>query len=110
MGDLRYPVIGYTGNRGLAGLSFRQAQISDNHAYNDENEMAFRFQNAVAFADGAFALFRPINGSFVMVKGEKSLENTAIGINPDYSGRFKALSTLFGPAIVPDLPTYQNPP
>jgi len=61
---------------------------------------------ALVYADGQFAVSRPIRDSFAIVKAEKSLAGQIVDVDP-IEQRFRARTDFLGPAVVPDLQSYQ---
>lgn len=65
-----------------------------------------RFATALVFADGHFALSRPVNDSFAMVVAHPNLRGHIIGV--DRVGEHNSAEVdAFGPAVVPNLASYQ---
>lgn len=96
--------INYIANR--AELGVNHTTIYDFDGQNiDSQRTSLRFSTAVAFADGKFAMSRPIFDSFAMVAPHRSLDDADVYIDPRgeyYSARSGAL----GPAVDPDLSAY----
>jgi outer membrane usher protein len=66
-----------------------------------------RLQSALVFADGAFALARPIVQNFAIVTGKEGLSKVDMRVDPDSRGRSRASSDWLGPAVVTDLSSYR---
>ncbi len=64
------------------------------------------FATALVFGDGHFALARPVNDSFVMVVAHPNLRGHIIGVDR-VGERNSAEVDGFGPAVVPNLASYQ---
>ncbi len=71
----------------------------------DSQRSSVRLGTAITFADGKFALSRPIYDSFAMVAAHKSLGGAQVVIDPR-EGYYTAKSGTFGPAVDPNLPAY----
>ncbi len=63
-------------------------------------------RTAIAFADGNWAFSRPISDSFAIVIPEKALASQIVGVNPDGQGSYLSRADRFGPAVVPNLSSY----
>ena len=63
--------------------------------------------SAIAYAGGHFGLSRPIRDSFAIVVPHTSIGDQTIGVNP-FSNSYQFESGLLGPAVVPDLISYQS--
>jgi outer membrane usher protein len=67
---------------------------------------SLRLGTALAFADGHFAVGRPISDSFVIVTPHPNFANRTIGVEP--SGQhWRSAVDFLGPALVPSLSSYQ---
>ena len=74
-----------------------------------ERRSSIRFGTALAYADGHFAVSRPINDAFAMVVPHANLAGYTIGVQP-VGGHFAAEAGLLGPAVVYNLSSYQIQP
>jgi outer membrane usher protein len=74
---------------------------------NKSQRASLRVGSALAFANGQFAIGRPVSDSFAIIKGHKSLEGRVISLasRGSQSGTM-ARTGLFGPALVSSLGTY----
>jgi outer membrane usher protein len=63
-------------------------------------------QSALVYAGGTFAISRPVNGGFVLFKGEHSHRNTDFIVNPNQMG-YDAKSRGFWPGVMPSLTPYR---
>jgi outer membrane usher protein len=94
---------GYTGNRfefstsHSRNLATLRTARSVGHAVN--------LGTAIAFADGAFALGRPVRSSFALVEQHPGLEDSKLRISPSDTGDAGS-SDGFGPVIVSELSAY----
>lgn len=96
----------YVTNR--AELSLAHRTVSDFSGRNlAEQRTSARFGTAIAFADGSFALSRPIFDSFAMVRAHESLDGAPVHIDPR-DGKYSARSGIFGPAVEPNLSSYSD--
>lgn len=66
-----------------------------------------RVATSLAFADGTFALGRPVQDSFAIVTGHKSLGGGEIHVDPAM-GSYTASSGPLGPALKPNLSAYSD--
>ncbi|MGK7874076.1 MAG: fimbria/pilus outer membrane usher protein [Xenococcaceae cyanobacterium] len=78
----------------------------DNRDGSIENISRLRLETAVVFADGHFAITRPVTDSFVLVVPHPNLEGQTIELNP-FRGGFEARVDSFGPGVIPDLQSYR---
>lgn len=62
--------------------------------------------SAMAYAGGHFGISRPIRDSFAIVVPHTSIGDQAIGVNL-FRDSYQSESGLLGPAVVPDLISYQ---
>lgn len=105
--------IAYRGYRG--DISLRHDIYSDMGG-RSEGRSQILAGTALAYADGHFALSRPISGSFVMLRRHETLEGRALGINPALAHQpsqkdsFRARIDGFGPAVLPDATAYMYYP
>ncbi|MBI5387103.1 MAG: fimbrial biogenesis outer membrane usher protein [Verrucomicrobia bacterium] len=65
-----------------------------------------RAGSALVFADGQFAVSRPVLDSFAIVAPHPSLHGQKIGTEP-IASTYSARSDFLGPAVIPDLQSYQ---
>ncbi len=68
---------------------------------------SLRFGTALAFADGALALGRPIHDAFALVKTHRSLEGTEVLVDPT-GGSAAASTGVLGTALQPSLSSYSD--
>jgi outer membrane usher protein len=95
-----------TGNRVDLALTHATSFDGPSGATSSQRS-SLRFASAIAYADGAIGLSRPIFDSFALVTPHKSLENRQVLISPrddDYS----AASGIFGAAVASDLSSYSE--
>jgi len=98
--------VSYESNRAELGL----AQESDFNGVNGaapQEITTLRLASALAFADGKFALSRPIFDSFAMVQPHSSLDGAQVLLDRNGSS-FTAESGALGPAVEPDLTSYSE--
>jgi outer membrane usher protein len=94
----------YTANRAELGLTHTTVyELSGRRT--ESQRTSLRLGTAIAFADGKFALSRPIYDSFAMVAPHKSLKGADVYIDPR-EGNYTAKSGTFGPAVEPNLGAY----
>lgn len=92
----------YVGNRGQVGLT--QYSTLDG---GTENRTSLQFGSALVFADGVFAITRPVSGSFVMVDRHPNLHGQTIGLNP-FADAYEARADNLGPGVVSTLTPYMD--
>lgn len=94
----------YNANRAEIGLTHTTVyELSGRRT--DSQRTSLRLGTAIAFADGKFALSRPIYDSFAMVSAHKSLGKAQVILDPREE-HFTAKSGIFGPAVDPNLGAY----
>jgi len=96
----------YFANRAELGLShfgFFDNLFGDSRS----QRTSARFATSLAFADGAVSIGRPINDSFAIVKGHRSLKGASILIEPTPFGRVAETGAL-GTGVHPVLASYLN--
>ncbi|MBX3561925.1 MAG: fimbria/pilus outer membrane usher protein [Sphingomonas sp.] len=94
----------YYANRAELGLN--HASIFDISGRRlDAQRTSVRLGTALVFADGNFALSRPIYDSFVMVRPHPTLGDATVYINPQEDS-YTARSGTLGPAVEPNLSAY----
>ena len=98
--------IGYAGNRGRLSLS-HLARSTDLGNGLDQQRTRLLAEAAIAYADGAFAIGRPISGAFAIVEGHPSLDGTRIMVDPTRDGA-RAQTGPLGPALHGDLGSYAH--
>jgi len=94
----------YTGNRFETTLTHREIR-SDTEATLRESSSQLNFETALVFAGGRFAVSRPIEQSFAIIRTHPTLDDRMLRINPDGDNEY-ARTSIFGPAVVPDLGAY----
>lgn len=94
----------YTANRAEIGLTHTTVYELTGRR-TDSQRTSLRLGTAIAFADGKFALSRPIYDSFAMVAPHKSLGGAQVIVDPR-DEHYTAKSGVFGPAVDPNLGAY----
>ncbi len=94
----------YNANRAEIGLTHTTVYELTGRR-TDSQRTSLRLGTAIAFADGKFALSRPIYDSFAMVAAHKSLGKAQVILDPREE-HFTAKSGIFGPAVDPNLGAY----
>ncbi len=72
-----------------------------------ERRTSARLGTSVVFAGGHVALSRPVTDAFAIIVPHPSLKGQTVGINPRGERSYIAEADMFGPAVVPDLSSYQ---
>lgn len=94
----------YNANRAELGISHRAGyDISGSNIIDQRTSL--RVGTAIAFADGAIALSRPIDDAFVMVRPYRGIKDATVYVDPR-EGHYTARSGTFGPAVDPNLLSY----
>ncbi len=96
----------YGGTRGTVGMNLAKTEPRD-ATVERQHSGSLRFAGGVAFADGAWAIGRPVAESFAILKPHPSLAGHAIGVNPTGDGTYQAEMDAFGPALLPSLVPYR---
>lgn len=96
--------VNYIANRFEAGLSHTTTYDFQSNGISSQRT-SLRLGTALVFADGNFALSRPIYDSFLMVTPHKTLDGADVYIDPR-QGHYTAKSGTFGGAVEPNLPAY----
>ncbi len=95
-----------TGYRSEASLSHDVTQPRSNQTESERVSSA-RLGTALVFAGGHFAMSRPVTDGFAIVVPHSSLKGQTVGINPRGERAYIAEADAFGPAVIPDLSSYQ---
>jgi outer membrane usher protein len=94
----------YIANRADLGLAYTATYSQDSKRITDQRA-SLRFATSLAFADGSFAIGRPINDSFAIVRPYKAGRGIDIVVEPaQNSGQAK--SGIFGPALYGEITSY----
>ncbi len=96
----------YTGNR--AELSASHISGLSNNEQSSSSFGSLNFASAIAYADGEWALGRPIRDSFSIFSTHTNLQDRAAYVNQDQHGNFSARIGFFGPALFSELQSYRN--
>jgi len=112
--------IQYSGQRGYASL-FHRSTWSDSIITGSESLTGYNAratsltQNTSAqigfsalYAGGHLGISRPISDSFVMFNTVKNTRGQQLEINPKKDGTYLASNDWISPAVVPDVPSYQE--
>jgi outer membrane usher protein len=95
-----------TSNRAEWGLSHTSSFAISGGGLSDQRS-SLRGGTAIVFADGHFALSRPVYDSFAIVATHPSLAGHRVEIQPQ-EGHYTSRSGLFGPAVASDLTSYSD--
>ena len=94
----------YVANRADLGLAYSAAYSPDSRSITDQRA-SLRFASSLAFAGGSFAVGRPINDSFAIVRPYKGGKGINIEVDPTQQGA-QARSGALGPALYGQLTSY----
>lgn len=109
----------YVGDRSVFSLSHRNEwnDVLDPNAattslLNTKTELrqltSAQLSFGLVYAGGHFGLSRPIVDSFLMINQINTAKNEILDINPQSDGSSSASSSAWGPAILPELPSYHR--
>jgi outer membrane usher protein len=70
-----------------------------------DEHTSLQFGTALAYADGQFALSRPITDGFLIVARNPALRGTTVDVNT-VNDIPRARTGLLGPAVLPEMPSY----
>lgn len=80
--------------------------LSQNSLTTGENSTSLRWGTALVYAEGQFAVSRPIQDSFAIVRSSGALrEDGGVGVQPQ-GGVYQAREDFLGPAVVPQISSY----
>lgn len=96
--------LSYTANRADTGIAYSTAYDLDRSGIVDQRASA-RLATSVSFADGQFALGRPIFDSFVILRPHRTLGDARIVVDPSPEGDL-ARSGPLGPAVLGEVSSY----
>ena len=69
---------------------------------------SIRLAGAVAYADGAVAVGRPIHDSFAIVSRHRTLRGAQVLVDPTPDGGSQSRTDRLGPALVSEVPSYSR--
>ncbi|WP_193165746.1 hypothetical protein [Microbulbifer hainanensis] len=98
----------YQGNRFQLGFDHTYTDFTDTDTGTEREPVqlsTLRLGSSLAYADGSFALARPINDSFIMVRRHETLDGSRILVD-ERQGGYAAIADNFGPAVVPGVNSY----
>jgi outer membrane usher protein len=93
-------------NRAEMGLAHFTLFDEDFSGVTDQRS-SFRFGSAIAWADGSFAIGRPVYDAFAIVHPHSSIATANISLNPDQDS-YTSRSGALGAALVNDLGAYSE--
>ena len=96
--------LNYTANRADTGVAFSTAYDMDQSRIEDQRA-SVRAAGSISFADGQFAVGRPIFDSFVILKPHPTLGDAPIVVDPNPEGDL-ARSGPLGPAVLSEISSY----
>mgnify|MGYP003143050569 CR=1 FL=1 len=101
----------YIGNRFESRIEQRLTAATQFDSFGSENLTEASIGSALVYADGAFALSRPVYDSFVIFSKNEAVKDVAIAVDPrrtifEMKPSYAAHSSSLGPAVVPDLNAY----
>jgi outer membrane usher protein len=94
----------YLANRAELGLA-HFTQFDEDFSGVIDQRSSFRFGSAIGWADGSFAIGRPVYDAFAIVRPHNSIEAANISLNPD-QGSYTSRTGALGTALVNDLGAY----
>jgi outer membrane usher protein len=96
--------ISFAGNRTEVAAS-RYAATSQLNSKVTEQHTTASIGSSVAFADGQFAIGRPVTDGFAIISAHENLGDRAVTVGGGAEMK-RAATDFFGPALVPDLGNY----
>lgn len=96
----------YVGNRFEGGIN-QMADYSSARSSLTNARTSLRFSTALAFADGTFAIGRPVSEGFLVARSHPSLKGEPVRIDPRDKSEMARSGTL-GPAMLGSLSAYSN--
>jgi outer membrane usher protein len=93
----------WNGNQGIAQVMGRRYEPKS--SYIISNYLDLSLQTTLLYADGNFALGRPVQNSFVMVKGIENEKECDILVNPNEMG-YDAKARNWLPGVIPNVSPY----
>ncbi len=96
--------IHYTGSRANLALH-QQSRLAGLDAASLDQRTSLRIETALAYADGAFAFGRPVNGGFAIVRPHQGLDGHEVTIGRENSGG-AARADEWGAALIPSVTPY----
>jgi outer membrane usher protein len=98
--------LGYVANRADVSYALTTAYDTGTSAISDQRS-SLRFGTSFAFADGAFAMGRPISDSFAIIRPHASLGSASVVVDPRPEG-YGSRSGLLGGAVFSSLSAYSE--
>lgn len=95
----------HIGNRG--NLSAAHNMLAETGGGRTSQLTSLRGGFSLAFAGGKLGVGRPITDSFAIVAASDALSGQTIGINPNSAEFHEARADWLGPAVVPNIRSYQ---
>jgi outer membrane usher protein len=77
-----------------------------NESERANNVTTLQLGTSLVYAGGAFGIGRPVTDSFAIIAPRKSLSGQKLVVNPDADDNYIAKSDWLGPAVVPELSSY----
>ncbi|MEZ0391961.1 MAG: SH3 domain-containing protein [Pseudobdellovibrionaceae bacterium] len=105
----------HDGNRTRSSLAHEVAisKIADPTATGDDvnkkptsHTTSLNVATSLAFAGGHFAIGRPVTDSFAIIAPVKNLRGQRLDVNPQGEEAYAAKSDLLGPALLPEIGSY----
>ena len=94
----------YNGYRAETSVS-QDITTPVNSAGNGDSRTSLRLGTALVYADGRFALSRPVHDSFAIIAPHPTLKGQDVRVDP-IQDSYAARAGFFGPAVLPDLNPY----
>lgn len=94
----------YIANRADLGLAYSAAYSEDSKSITDQRA-SMRFGSSIAFADGSFAIGRPITDSFAIIRPYKTGRGLGVVVDPAQNSA-QAKSGVMGPALYGEITSY----
>jgi outer membrane usher protein len=98
--------LGYIANRADLGYALTTSYDTQSSRISDQRS-SIRFGSSFAFADGAFAIGRPVSDSFAIITPHSSLKGASVVVDPRPTG-LTSRSGALGGAVYGDLSAYSD--
>ena len=91
-----------------------ETNLAHNASYDEASgeissqRTSLRLAGAIAYADGAVAVGRPIHDGFAIVSRHRTLSGAQVLVDPTPDGGAQSRSDRFGPALVSEVPSYSR--
>lgn len=99
--------LAHVGTRGTVGATYSDYAPRGAGNGGRTRDGSIRGATAIVYADGAFAVSRPVTGAFAIFSPHPALAGQTIGLNAVGDGHYQARIDSLGPAVLPELTRYR---